>query len=333
MVATPTTQARVSHNGHKPEGPPLDTLREPSVRTGRATTEHERLLAGFLVALDAAGCSPATGRLYQHGVRRMFRHLDSMGLGALGLDSVSAEHLREWLASERTGGAQPASCEAYRRSVRRFFGWLREEGEISENVAARLAAVRQPEKVVPVPTQDELTALLKVCQRDRSVLGLRDHAIVAMLASTGLRAAELLSLRVEDIDRRERRAVVLGKGARARHVPLEPSVLHLLARYHRRANVESGPLFRDRTSAALSKAGLYLMVRRRGQQAGIVGLHPHVFRHGTAMALLEARLSEGDVRLLMGWSRGSRMLERYTAATAAERAIAARRNVELVSVK
>ena len=59
-------------------------------------------------------------------------------------------------------------------------------------------------------------------------------------------------------------------------------------------------------------------------------LHPHVFRHSTASALLEAGLQEGDVRALMGWSRRSHMLARYTASRAAERALEARGRVRLV---
>ena len=77
-------------------------------------------------------------------------------------------------------------------------------------------------------------------------------------------------------------------------------------------------------------AALYLAVRRRGEQADIEGLHPHVFRHTCATRLLEAGMQESDVRMLLGWSRGSRMLERYTASGAAERALEARAGVRLV---
>lgn len=66
------------------------------------------------------------------------------------------------------------------------------------------------------------------------------------------------------------------------------------------------------------------MVRKRGRQAGMENLHPHVFRHTAALRLLQAGLQEGDIRVFMGWSRPSHMLERYTASRAAERALEAR---------
>ena len=96
------------------------------------------------------------------------------------------------------------------------------------------------------------------------------------------------------------------------------------------AGITEGAILRSRTGEALTLSGLYLAVRRRGQQAGIEHLHPHVFRHGTATALLKAGVQEADVRLLLGWSRGSRMLERYTKATAVERALEARQAVRLI---
>lgn len=65
-------------------------------------------------------------------------------------------------------------------------------------------------------------------------------------------------------------------------------------------------------------------------QLGIEGLHPHTFRHACATRLLEAGMQEADVRVLLGWSRKSRMLERYTASRAAERALEARGGVQLL---
>ena len=295
-----------------------------------ATTDRDRgrLLQSFETALEAVGLSPATIRLYRHGVRKLYAHLDRMGLDAL-LSGLSAEHLREMLNTERRGGASPATIEALHKSLRRYWRFLGEEGEVSEDVAARLPAPKVPVKVVQALTREQIAALFRACQ-DKTLLGLRDEAIIACLLDTGLRAAELLSLTVEGVDRRERRTVVLGKGARERLVCFEAKTLRLLDRYHRRASIEAGPLFRDRTGEPLSQAALYLAVRKRGRQVGIENLHPHTFRHTTATALLAAGLQEADVRLLMGWSRRSHMLERYTASRAADRALDARARVRLV---
>ena len=291
--------------------------------------ERTQLLESFEIALAAANLSPATLRLYAHGVRKLYAFLERIGLDA-PLSGISAEHLREWLRSERQAGAAPATLDALHRAMRRFWKFLTEEGEISENASLKVPAPKLDVKVVDALTPEQVAALFKVCRRDKSTLGKRDEALIAVLLDTGLRAAELLSLAVESTDRKERRALVMGKGARQRLVPFEAKTLLVLQRYHQQAGITEGALFKSRTGQPMSKAALYLAVRRRGEQAGIQGLHPHMFRHTCATRLLEAGMQESDVRMLMGWSRGSRMLERYTAAGAAERALEARSDVRLV---
>ena len=297
-----------------------------------ATTyrDRDRLLQSLETALEAAGLSHATIRLYRHGIRRLYAHLTYMGLD-VPLAGVSAEHLREWLNAEKKSGASPATREALHKAARRFWAFLHEEGEVTENVAARLRAPKVPVKVVQVLTRDELDALIRACRKDKTILGLRDETMITVLLDTGLRASELLSLTVEGINRKERRALVMGKGARERLVAFEAKTFRLLDRYHRRAGIEDGALFRDRMSEPLSQAALYLAVRKRGEQAGVKRrMHPHVLRHTWATLLLAEGLREGDVRQLAGWSRSSRMLDRYTQATAAERALEARSRVRLV---
>ena len=235
----------------------------------------------------------------------------------------------EWLRYERQSGVAPATLDALHRAMRRFWKFLAEEGE-AENVALRVPAPKQEVKIVEAQSTEQLAALFKVCRRDKTTLGKRDEAIIATLLDTGLRAAELLSLTIEGIDWKERRALVRGKGARERVIGFEAKTLLTLQRYHRQEGIKDGPLFRSRTGEPLSQAALYLAIRRRGEQAGIEGLHPHTFRHCTATRLLEAGMQESDVRTLLGWSRGSRMLERYTQSGAAEGALVARSSVRLI---
>ena len=298
--------------------------------TRAPTEERTQLLNSFEIALDAAGLSPATLRLYTHGIRKLYAFLERIGLDA-PITNLSAEHLREWLRSERQAGAAPATLDALHRAMRRFWKFLAEEGEVTENVSLRVPAPKLDVKIVDALNPEQIAALFKVCRKDKTALGKRDEAIVATLLDTGLRAAELLSLMVEGIDWKERRALVLGKGARERIVGFEAKTLLLLQRYHRQAGIKDGSLFRSRTGSPLTKAALYLAVRRRGELVGIEGLHPHVFRHTCATGLLAAGMQESDVRVLLGWSRGSRMLERYTASGAVERALEARAGVRLVS--
>ncbi len=159
-------------------------------------TERQELLSSFEISLDAAGLSPATTRLYTHGVRKLYTFLDRIGLDA-PLPGISAEHLREFLRCERQSGAAPATLDALHRAMRRFWKFLAEEGEVTENVSLRVPAPKQEVKVVEALTPEQLTALFKVCRWDKTTLGKRDEAVIATLLDTGLRAVELLSLTVK----------------------------------------------------------------------------------------------------------------------------------------
>ena len=127
-------------------------------RPASIPSERSRLLQSFQTALEAAGLSPATLRIYGFGVRKLFAFLDRQGLDA-ALSGVSAEHVREWLNHQRRGGSAPATIEALHKSARAFRRFLLEEGEVSENVTTKLPAPKVPEKVVEALSSEQIAAL------------------------------------------------------------------------------------------------------------------------------------------------------------------------------
>ena len=119
--------------------------------TSVSIEERIQLLESFELAIDAAGLSPATLRLYGFGIRKLYAFLEGIGLDA-PLSSISAEHLREFLRSERQAGAAPATLDALHRAMRRFWKFLAEEGEVTENVALRVPAPKLDVKIVEALT-------------------------------------------------------------------------------------------------------------------------------------------------------------------------------------
>lgn len=146
----------------------------------------------------------------------------------------------------------------------------------------------------PEPREDRsgppwmaVRALLESLDRDQSPRGLRDTAIVKLLAVRGLRRAEVTSLRVEDLDLAGASLKVRRKGKRElQSMPLPVGVVEAIGRWLRHRGAEPGPLFhrldRPGVQKALSGDGLRRMLAKRCREAGLPAIRPHGLRHSGA---------------------------------------------------
>jgi integrase/recombinase XerD len=277
------------------------------------------LLGSWELALRAERKSPATLKVYLGGVRHFLAWCQRTGTPArLERATVTA-----YIADLLDRGAGGNSAKVRQQALRRFAAWLVEEGELDTDPLAGLKPPRVDDKVTPVLAGPQLRALLAACQGP-TFTHRRDEALVRLMAETGLRAGEAVALTVDDVDVHAGTAVVRrGKGGKGRIVPFGPQTARALDRYlrlrrgHRLADTPA--LWLGARSKTLGYSGLHQALGIRAAQAGIAGFHPHVLRHTAAHRWLAAGGTEGGLMAVAGWSRRD-MLDRYAAATAAERA-------------
>jgi integrase len=228
-------------------------------------------------------------------------------------------------------GAEASTARVRQLAVRRFSAWLAAEGEIPADPMFGVKPPKVDTKIVEPLTEDELKAMLATC--DKTFIGVRDAAIIRFMSETMVRSGELLALQIGDLDVNAGTAVIRrGKGGRGRLIAFGPRTAQSLDRYLRARRVhkhaDSLQLWLGQQGAGFGYRALHKQLGLRAKAAGVAAFHPHRTRHTGATRWLEAGGSEGGLLAAAGWSSRS-MLDRYTRATASQRAADEARRLNL----
>lgn len=234
----------------------------------------------------------------------------------LDLDGVRPHHVRGWIARLHAQGLGPRSIAITLAAWRGLWRWMGKEGLSPLNPADGIKAPKAPKPLPKALAVDQAVALAVqgppntdgVSSRDAAEapwLHARDHAMVELLYSSGLRSAELLGLDVQAsaqalgwIDLQAGEAHVLGKGSKRRIVPVGKAALTALNTWLAMRGQLKPPkdeaLFISRLGSRLTPMQLRNRLKQIGQQAGLsTHVHPHMLRHSFASHLLQ---SSGDLR-------------------------------------
>ena len=238
--------------------------------------------------------SPNTVASYCHDVEAF---LDFVGRPPR---KVTPADITSFLGRKADEGFSKRSSARLLSSLRSFFSWCVEEGEIKDNPCDRVDSPKLGKYLPAVLSVDEVTAIIESV--DLSKLGgPRDRAMLEVLYGCGLRVSELASLQMSKVFLDEGFVNVIGKGNKQRLVPLGEMAADAIRAYLPVRPVPAAAayedyLFLNRFGKPLSRVSIFNMVKNQAMAAGVnKEISPHTFRHSFATHLIE---NGADLRIV-----------------------------------
>lgn len=220
------------------------------------------------------------------------------------LEEVSDQTLFLYLMFLRQKGLTSRSLARHLSSMRGFFAHAVAEGWLESSPVALIEAPKLPRSLPDVLSRLEMEGLLARPDMGTS-LGFRDRVMLELLYAAGLRVSELIGLTPLDFDAQSGILRVFGKGGKERLTPIHSLAQDLLSRYIQAVRPSFRPvkefLFLNRSGRGLTRQGVWKLIKRYAQDAGIdKDISPHSLRHSFATHLLEGGADLRTVQLLLG---------------------------------
>lgn len=263
----------------------------------------------FLSAKEAEGRTPMTIASYSRALHRLARWLP---------DDTEVESLTKWVFVDfvnflKRDGLSDVSVASYIRHINAWLAWMSHpDQDIRPRLKVPVPKHDQPE--LPVVGRDEFWKMLGVCDVSTDK-GRRDAAILLFLLDTGVRAGELVTLTVDNVDLRARTARVIGKARRHRTVFFGVEAAMAMNRYDKRRPRLYRPayFFCGHRDKPLTIYGLRQVLESVGKRAGVAGpYNPHAFRHTMATAYLRNGGDPATLQRILGHRDISTTIRNYS---------------------
>lgn len=259
--------------------------------------------------------SPTTVAAYRDTFKLLLRYLRQERRGnpdLLSLQILTPETVLGFLQHlEQTRGntirTRNARLAALRSFVHYLVDWLGPELPTGTRHILAIPFKRQVKRLVGFLTRPEIEALLAAT--DDTWTGRRDHLLILLLYNTGARISELLALRMQDVAGTQAKQVELqGKGRKHRTLPLWHQTQREVRRWVRENRLSAPmPLLPNRYGEPLTRFGAFQQIKKLVRLASVklpslnrLPISPHLFRHATAMRMLETGVTPEVIALWLG---------------------------------
>ncbi|MCX4027405.1 tyrosine recombinase XerC [Endozoicomonas sp. SM1973] len=240
---------------------------------------------------------------YQRDLNKLAVWLDSQQCP--GWERVTPQLLRHYLSQLKHDGLDHRSIQRHLSSIRSFYSFYCSKHSSQQNPTLALQAPKASKKLPQLLDVDQIAQLLNTTP-DNPLL-IRDHAILELFYSSGLRLNELSQLDISGIDLNQQQVTVVGKGSKTRLVPIGSYACNRLKKWLTTrsllAKQGESALFVSKLGSRISNRQIQNRVKYFAQLMGLPGnLHPHMLRHSFATHLLEGSGNLRAIQELLGHS-------------------------------
>lgn len=254
----------------------------------------------FLAAKKIEGCSKRTDEYYEQVLNCFKKNINKF------ITNIETEDVRIYLANyQRINNCSNVTLDNIRRILSSFYKWLENEDYIIKSPLNRIHKVKAPIIVKTVFTDEEIELIRNDLSNNK-----RNHAIVNLLISSGIRIGELVNLNIDDINLSNRTGIVKGKGNKERIIYFDVKTKISLEKYLQARSDKNIALFVSEKKYGLGKENNRVtinntesIIRESGKRLNISKAHPHKFRRTIATKAIDKGMPIEQVQKLLGHTK------------------------------
>ena len=253
--------------------------------------EQPNAVAAFIAAKRIEGCSEKTLTYYRKTIEAM-----TTGIGKIP-QQISTDDIRQYLTLYQVQRkSSKVTIDNIRRILASFYSWLEDEDYIVKSPVRRIHKVKTAKVIKDTYTDEALELMRDNCGT------LRDLAIIDLLASSGMRVGEMVTLNRDDINFNERECVVFGKGNKERLVYFDARTKIHLQNYLESRTDDNPALFVSLKAPyeRLMIGGVETRLRELGKRLNLPKVHPHKFRRTLATTAIDKGMPIEQVQQPLG---------------------------------
>ena len=248
--------------------------------------------------------SANTVEAYKRDVKGFAQFVEERGLSRP--EEAGNAEVVAWLMRMKQEGKAKATVNRKLASIRTWYQYLMTEGVISRNPAADIKSPKIERKEISYLSMEEVDKLMSM--PDESPKGIRDRAILELMYATGIRASELISLEIDDVNVRMGFITCNGENMKARIIPIGrigrkamEEYLYGMREEILKAHPEERTLFVNYIGHPITRQGLWKILKEYGEKAQLSqSLTPQVLRNSFAVHMLQNGADLKSLQELLG---------------------------------